>query len=177
MTVQALQGTKTGSLAVTVTVTPVNERPTITSGPVTVGYPENRTNLRVGTYAATDPDAGDTVTWTLEGADADDFAITTSGAVTFKDQPNYEAKDEYTITVKATDPGVLSDTRDVTITVEDFDEPPEISGDEMITVAENHDATLDTYRADDPEGDTTTPITWALAGVDAGDFEITAWGP
>ncbi len=176
VTVQARQGSKTGSLAVTVTVTGVNERPTITSGPVTVGYPENRTNLRVGTYAATDPDAGDTVTWSLEGTDRAAFAITTSGAVTFKDQPNYEAKDEYTITVKATDGGVLSDTRDVVITVEDFDEPPEISGDEMITVAENHDATLDTYRADDPEGDTTTPITWALAGVDAGDFEISDMG-
>ena len=69
VTVQALQGSKTGSLEVTVTVTGVNEKPTITSGPETVGYPENRTDLQVGTYAATDPE-GDTVTWSLEGMDA-----------------------------------------------------------------------------------------------------------
>ena len=175
VTVQALQGTETGSLAVTVTVTGVNEKPTITSGPVTVGYLENRTNLRVGTYAATDPD-GDTVTWSLEGTDRTAFAITTSGAVTFKDQPNHEAKETYAITVKAADPGGLSDTRNVAITVEDFDEPPEITGDKMITVEENHSGTLDTYTAADPEGDTTTPITWALAGVDAGDFEISDMG-
>ena len=174
VTVQARQGSKTGSLAVTVTVTGVNESPTITSGPETVGYPENRTNLQVGTYVSTDPDAGDTVTWTLEGNDRAAFAITTSGAVTFKDQPNYEAKDEYTITVKATDGGVLSDTRDVAITVEDFDEPPVISGDKTITVAENHDATLDTYTADDPEGATT--ITWSPGGTDGDDFTISATG-
>ena len=176
VTVQALQGSKTGSLAVTVTVTPVNEEPTITSGPEDVSYLENRTDLNVGTYAATDPDAGDTVTWSLEGTDRAAFAITTSGAVTFKDQPDHEAKEAYAITVKATDPGGLNDTRDVAITVEDFDEPPVISGDDMITVEENHSGTLDTYRAADPEGATTPTITWALAGVDAGDFEISAMG-
>ncbi len=174
VTVQALQGTSTGSLAVTVTVTGVNEPPMITSGLETVGYPENRTNLQVATYTATDPDAGDTVTWSLEGTDAGDFEISTSGAVTFKDQPNYEAKHAYTITVTATDDGGFHDTRDVAITVEDFDEPPVIVGEDMITVAENHSGILDTYMATDPEGETT--ITWSPGGTDGDDFTISATG-
>ena len=173
VTVQARQGSKTGSLAVTVTVTGVNEPPMITSGPETVGYLENRTDLQVGTYAATDPE-GDTVTWSLEGTDAGDFAITTTGAVTFKDQPNHEAKEAYAITVKAADPEGLSGTRDVAITVEDFDEPPVISGDKTITVEENHSGTLDTYMATDPEGATT--ITWSTGGTDGDDFTISATG-
>ena len=174
VTVQARQGTQEGSLAVTVTVTPVNERPTITSGPETVSYLENRTDWKVGTYAATDPD-GDTLTWSLEGGDAGDFGISTSGAVTFNVQPDREGtKYEYAITVTAADAGALDDTRDVAITVEDFDEPPVILGDHTITVAENHSETLDTYTATDPEGETT--ITWSLSGTDWDDFMITATG-
>ncbi len=173
VTVQALQGSKTGSLEVTVTVTPVNEGPTITTGRDAVSYLENRTDKSVDTYAATDPE-GDAVTWSLEGTDAGDFEISATGAVTFKDQPNHEAKEAYTITVKAADPEGLSGTRDVAITVEDFDEPPVISGDKTITVEENHDAALDTYTATDPEGATT--ITWSPGGTDGDDFTISATG-
>ena len=177
VTVQAQQGTETGSLAVKVTVTGVNEPPMITSGLAAVSYLENRTDLEVGTYTATDPDAGDTVTWSLDGVDAGDFEISATGAVTFKDQPDHEAKEAYAITVKAADPGGLNDTRDVTVTVEDFDEPPEISGADFFTVEENHSATLYTYTADDPEGDTTTPITWALGGSGRGRLHDHRRGP
>ena len=54
--------------------------------------------------AATDPDNGDTLTYTLGGSDATSFAIDeTTGQLKTKDTLNYEAKDTYTVTVTATD--------------------------------------------------------------------------
>ena len=75
---------------------------------------------------ATDADS-DTLTYTLEGADAASFDIVsgsgqmrTRTGVTY----NHEAKSTYTVVVKADDGNGGTDTIAVTITVTDVDEPP-----------------------------------------------------
>ena len=80
----------TTTKAVAITVTNVNEAPTVTSA-ATASFAENGTGT-VYTAAATDPDAGTTLTYSISGADASLFNINaTTGAVTFKSSPNYEA--------------------------------------------------------------------------------------
>ncbi len=65
------------SIDVTVTVTNVNEAPTITSGTSAGSRPENTAiTAQLVIYNATDPDADDTLTWTLGGDDANDFTLT-----------------------------------------------------------------------------------------------------
>ncbi len=63
------------------------------------------------------------------------------------------------------------------MSVEDFDEPPAISGDNALTFAENTETTtiLHTYGATDPERVITT-FTWSLGGTEWDDFEISASG-
>ena len=75
---------------------------------------------------ATDADS-DTLTYTLEGADAASFGIVsgsgqiqTRTGVTY----NHEAKSTHTVVVKADDGNGGTDTVTVTITVTDVDEPP-----------------------------------------------------
>ena len=75
---------------------------------------------------ATDADS-DTLTYTLEGADAASFGILsasgqiqTKAGVTY----NHEAKSTHTVVVKADDGTGGTDTVTVTITVTDVDEPP-----------------------------------------------------
>ncbi len=72
----------------------------------------------VGTVSATDPDAGDTVTYTITaGNTGDAFAIDgSSGAITVNAALDREAEDEYTLTVEAGD-GEAADTAEVTVTV------------------------------------------------------------
>ena len=74
---------------------------------------------------ATDPDTGDTQTYTLEGADADSFDIdSASGQIQTKSGVTYdhETKSSYSVTVKADDNNGGTATIDVTITVADVDE-------------------------------------------------------
>ena len=75
---------------------------------------------------ATDADS-DTLTYTLEGADAASFDIlSTSGQIQTKAGVtyNHEAQSTYTVMVKADDSNGGTDTVTVTITVTDVDEPP-----------------------------------------------------
>ncbi|MDE0352917.1 MAG: Ig-like domain-containing protein [bacterium] len=177
VTVWASDGTLRDSLAVTVTVSAVNETPSITGGPTAVSdYAENGTGP-VGTYTATDPE-DDTITWSVSGTDEDDFSISTAGVLTFASSPDFEAAADsdtnnvYSVTVEASD-GNTKATRDVTVTVTNVNEPPVVSGDATKNYAENGAGAVATYTATDPESDS---FTWSLSGTDAADFAISTSG-
>ena len=95
--------------AFTISVTDVNETPTnITLSNSTVE--ENvGPNAAIGTFSTTDPDAGQTFTYTLvsgtDDTDNDAFTLTSAGALTLKAAANYEAKSSYSIRVRSTDSG------------------------------------------------------------------------
>ncbi len=176
----------TGTLDVTVTVTDVNEPPTITSGPTTVVYAENGT-APIGTYIATDPEGADIYIEVSGRPDQNDFVVAAdTGVVSFQSSPDFEnpvdgdpddaanlPDNVYEITVKARDGSPLesntkySVTLDVTVTVTNVNEAPVVTGPgstpgSPIKVAENADTdaiVLGTYTATDPEGDT---LTWRV---------------
>ena len=93
---------------VTVTVTPVNEPPTVT-GDAAVSVDENTEAFSLA-YTASDPEGDSTTfTWSLSGTDGRDFSIDRNeGILTFRNTPNYESPadgnrdNEYLVTV----PGV-----------------------------------------------------------------------
>ena len=176
VTVKASDGTNTTSQDVAISVTNVNEGPTIKSGS-TASVAENSTGT-VYTAAATDPDAGTTLTYSLSGADAALFNINaTTGAVSFKSSPNYEAPTDtggnnvYDVVVSASD-GTNTATKAVAITVNNVNEAPTITSATTATVAENATGAVYTAAATDPDAGTT--LTYALSGVDAGLFTIDA---
>ena len=74
---------------------------------------------------ATDSDANDTLTYSLDTASAKVFTIVAgTGQLQTKAALDYEVEDSYSVTVTARDPGGLTATIDVTINVTDVDEPP-----------------------------------------------------
>ena len=79
-------GSKTGRLDVTVTVTNANEAPTTPTGKATITVAEN-TAGNLAQYSATDPDKDDTVMWDLSGTDASAFRIDSSGNLAFDGAP------------------------------------------------------------------------------------------
>ncbi|MDP1700907.1 MAG: cadherin domain-containing protein, partial [Aestuariivirga sp.] len=189
ITVGASDGTVTTTKEVAITVTNVNEAPTITSA-ATASFAENGSGT-VYTAAATDPDAGTTLSYSISGTDAALFNISaTTGAVTFKSSPNYEAPADaggnnvYNITVGASD-GSLTTSKAVAITVTNVNEAPTgitvtgpLSVQETVvsggTIGTAYDPgvvqpVVATLTASDPEGDS---VVYSLVGAPAGLFAI-----
>ena len=130
-----------------------------------------------GPVAATDPDSGDTLTFSLE--DRDDAAAfdidSDSGQLRTSAALDYETRSSYSVTVVAEDSEGASASIEVTISVtdEDENEPPSFDPtDNMRSVAENTEpgqAIGDPLTATDPEGN---PLTYSLGGTDADAFDI-----
>jgi serralysin len=101
---------------VSVTVTDVNEAPTITKTSFTA--PENQT--AIGTVTATDPE-NDTLTFSVPATETE-LAITSSGVLTFTSAPDFETKSTITAYVTVTDTAGNTDTELVSVSVTDVDE-------------------------------------------------------
>ena len=180
VTVQATdQDNLRGTLAVTVTVSDVNEAPTVT-GIETTSFAENGVRP-VATYRASDPER-DTITWTVSGTDSDDFEISETGVLTFASIPDFEnpadsnQDNDYLVTVEAQDDGFNTGTLDVTVTVTNStgaEEPTITTTRDPPPYRENGTGTVYTFRARDPQG---RPVSWTVAGTDGHAFEIGSSG-
>ena len=154
--------------------------------PDAVGDPVSASPDRDGA----DNGAGDNLTYTLGGTDANLFSIeqddlaasppTMGGQILVRGgtEFDFETKTSYTVTVTATDPSLASDTITVTINILDVDEPPDlskrglaVSGSRSVSYAENDTADVATYAA---TGSDAAGSTWSVEGADAGAFAISS---
>ena len=167
-----------GTREVTVTVSDVNEGPVV-SGVQSLSFVENQATDRIlAAYAATDPeDPGAVISrWSLSGSDAGDFAVSGGGELSFRNVPDFERPADsgrdnvYDFSVRASD-GRNYGYLEVTVTVEDVNEAPLVTGTTSFTYRENGTATIYTFSATDPERG---PVVWSPGGADGDDFTITA---
>ncbi len=97
----------------------MNSAPNITNTTFAISVEENQTSAF--TITATDSD-GDTLTYSLSGTDSSQFAVSSSGVVTFSSAPDYEnpadsnTDNVYEMTATVSD-GSLSDSEDFSVTV------------------------------------------------------------
>jgi WD40 repeat protein len=135
------QGGLSTEKAFTITVTNVNEAPgDIALSAATVAE-NSPAGTAVGTLSATDVDAGDTLTYALVpgtgGADNASFTIVgnvLTAAATF----NFEARNSYSVRVRATDAGGLFTEKSFTIAVTNVNEVPTDITLTPATIAENN---------------------------------------
>lgn len=117
-----------GTDGITVTVRDVNESPSLT-GPSSVTVVER--TKKVGTYTASDPDADETLTWsvtptaTFELKEVEDESL--KRELHFKGETDHNVKDSYSATVKVVDSGNLSATQSTAISISDVDDPGTIT--------------------------------------------------
>jgi len=141
-----------------ITVTNVNEAPTdLTLSANTV--PENAANgTVVGTVTGTDPDIGDTKTYSLTNNAGGRFAINSgTGAITVANSTllNYEAATSHNVTVRVTDRAGLTYNETFTILVTNVNEAP-TGTNATITINEDTSRTI-------------TAASFGFSDVDAGD--------
>ena len=119
-------GNLSDTTTVIISVTDVNEAPNFATTTATRSVAENTAaNTNIGSaVSATDPDTGDTLTYTLGGRDASSFSIvSTSGQLQTRAALNYETKTSHSVTISVSDGEGGTDTIDVTINVTDVYEP------------------------------------------------------
>jgi serralysin len=187
--VRATAGGQTTDQAIAVTLTNVNEAITINSNgggaTAAINVAENAT--AVTTVTRTDIDAGDTVTYSLNGgADSSFFQIDpATGVLTFIAGRNFEspadsgANNTYVVNVRATDSGGLTDDQEITVTITDAAEDPIITsngggGIAIVRVAENMATTTTvlTAQATDQDAGAGAMVYSIAGGADAADFSI-----
>lgn len=145
-----------------ISVTDVNETPSITSGQTFSVVEASAVNTVVGTVAATDPDTtapNNTLTYSiLSGNTGNAFAINSStGQITVATSSalNAAANPTFTLSIKVTDAGspALSATQNVTVNVTDANSAPTITAGQVFTTAENRTAgsAVGTVAATDPD--------------------------
>lgn len=93
-----------------------NTAPEITLENVQEVISEATTNLVVAAVAVTDSDQGDQITISLVGPDAEFFEVTAQNEIVFKEQPNYEEKTSFNITVVASD-GIEQTAKSIAISI------------------------------------------------------------
>ena len=161
------------SVDVTIKVTDVDEAPKIIVGGLVVtgtsdtNYAENGMGM-VATYSAAGPDAAD-ATWSLSGADAGAFSISSAGVLTFMAPPNYESPADantdntYMVMVNAND-GTNDAMKAVSVRVTNEEEMGEVTlwaGTDALTMAPQVGDTI-TGAVMDPDGGVTGE-TWQWA--------------
>jgi VCBS repeat-containing protein len=159
VTVQVSDGSGgVDSQAISVTVTAVNERPTDLSLSANTVAEHAANGTVVGTVSGSDPDAGDTKSYSLTNTAGGRFAINrTTGALTVANSTllNYEAATSHAVTVRVTDRGGLTYDETFTINLTNVNEAP--SGtNATVTITEDTAHIL-------------TAANFGFSDVDAGD--------
>ena len=162
-------------LELVVSLSNINDNPpSLTAPPASLSVAENN-SAAIYTFTASDLD-GDTLSYSLDGADAQHFTLgTTSGALAFNQDPNYEspqdvnADNNYELSIIVTDSAYTA-SQDFSITVTDVNEAPTFTESSVaLTTAENNLSFAYTIAAaiDPDQGQT---LTYQLSGDDQSVF-------
>ena len=136
ITLTVSDGDNEATQSITVSIINLNDsNPAITSS-ASFTVDENQT--AIGTVTATDAD-GDTLTFSLYGADANSVGITSdTGVLTFVSAPDYETKSSYGFGVRVSD-GENFTNQSITVSINNLnDNAPIIYNADSFSVEEMH---------------------------------------
>jgi hypothetical protein len=164
------------------TETPSNQAPTDLALSATTVDENVPVNTVIGTFSTTDPDSGNSFTYSLVTGtgDTDNTAFSIVGnQLQINNSPDFETKNSYSIRVKTTDQGGLEFEKVLVITVNDVNETPSnLAPTDLAlsatTVNENvaPNTVIGTFSSTDP--DTGNTFTYSLV-AGTGDTDNTAF--
>ena len=172
VTVTANDGVNSTDQAVTYTITDANDNaPVFADVNYDITIVENTKGPTL--LVTTDADANSTVTYSLSGANADDFEIV-NNTLALKDAADFETKTAYAVTVTAND-GVNSTDQAVTYTITDAnDNAPVFTSTATPVIDENTNEVVTLATTD---ADTNPTVTYSITGgADADKFNLSSSG-
>ena len=169
----------TNTIVVSVTVANVNDAPAFATASVS-GSGDEDTAI-TGTVTATDPDAGDTLAYSIEDGngpvDGSASVDETTGGWSYTGDPNFNGTDSFTITV--TDGDDETDTIVVNVTVDPVNDTPEFDGTGDSGAGDEEALVTGTVSASDVEDDELSYSIESNDGADNGtaavDEETGVW--
>ena len=168
----------TGSGTVTVTLRDLPEtRPTVNGGDFVLDENEAAGTV-VGIVTATDPDPGQTLTYALStGNEGGAFAIDDDGVISVADSAalDFETTPQFTLTVTATDDGLLplAGTATVTVSLRDLNEAAPQIDDQTLLVKESVPTGTVVGQVVATDADTGQNLRYELvSGNEAGAFDL-----
>ena len=161
------------SANISIDVVSVNDPPTFKDFISSSSIDENILNVLSVTIEDVE---NDVIGYSLSGNDSDKLSISSSGAISFKTNPDFESPSDtnsdnsYEITIEASD-GTDTVSDDLVITILDVENEgnPIIEGLSSQSVNENESIAI-SFTVTDPQNDT---ITYSLTGVDKDLFTLT----
>ena len=137
--------------------------------PHEVSFPEDREDLTVATFSASDPDAdSDDPEWDLSGPDEKLFEISDDGVLSFKEQPDYEdPKDGDEDDTASGEQGAGDNVYKVTVTA--------LGGDLEVVVTVTNVDEDGSVTFDKPQPQATRPLTAKLDDDDGTDKPVWSW--
>ena len=158
-------------ITVTINITNVDETPVVAEdSDNTERTPDENFGITdaVATFSAIDEEGSD-LTWSLSGADAGSFSISSNGELTFESSPDFEAPGDanrnnvYEVTAQATDSGANTGSLDITVTIGNVEE------DGVVTLSNRQpedDVAITAMLSDLDGGVTNLKWQWAVNNVD-----------
>ncbi|MBL6899343.1 MAG: cadherin repeat domain-containing protein, partial [Gammaproteobacteria bacterium] len=168
-------GDLSDSQNITVSINDINDEFPIFTSLSSFSVNENQTT--VGSVAATDADANDSISYAITaGADSDSLKINnTNGLLEFKTAPDFEVQSSYSIEITATDSADNSSKQNISINIIDVnDNNPIFTSSDSYSIDEGIKAVA-TLSGSDADGDSVSFST-TITGDDAADFTLSSSG-
>jgi hypothetical protein len=167
------QGSLTYEKQFTVTVNDLNEAPTDISLSASSINENVAANSTVGALSSTDPDTGNTFTYTLVAGtgSTDNASFNISGSnLRITSSPDFETKSSYAIRVRTTDQGGLFFEKQFTVTINNLNEAPTDISLSASAIDENVAANSTVGALSSTDADAANTFTYALvAGTGSTD--------
>jgi gliding motility-associated-like protein len=157
----------------TITVTNVNELPTDIALSASAINENVTANSAIGTLSTTDPDAGNTFTYTLVSGtgstDNDSFNIS-SNSLRITASPDFETKNSYSVRIRTTDQDGLTYEKAFAVTINNLNEAPSDIALSASTINENVTANSTVGTLSSTDVDAANTFTYTLvSGIGSTD--------
>ncbi|OUS28690.1 hypothetical protein A9Q98_07475, partial [Thalassotalea sp. 42_200_T64] len=159
----------------TITVTPVNQAPSITSNAPTSAVVDVEYTYTATVTDVDDANNGTDLTWSLTNAPVG-MTVTSTGKVTWTPDNGVITSGAVTLTVEdGKEDGALPDSQTFSISVTDVNQAPSITSTAPVTATEGSEYTYTTTVTDVDDANNGTDLTWSLTNAPVG-MTVTSTG-
>ena len=174
LTLSASDGVNTTINTIAISISDVNEAPSLSSSLAASSFAENTaTGTTIATASASDPES-QTLTYSLSGTGSENFAVDSSGNITLVSSLDYETTTSYSLTLTASD-GTNSISNTINISVADVIELSIALASSSISIDENASSgssITTTTTTTDGSGS----VTYSLSGTGSDKFAVSSDG-